>query len=301
MRIKNIDKLLTKIIIMLIVILTVTFIENELAKNSHANINNDVKEVIDGSLELYFFDVGEADSILIKENEFSMLIDAGNNDDGNNLVNYLKNDIGIDKIDIVVGTHPHEDHIGGLDDIINAFSIGKIYLPNIITTSKTFNDVLDSIKYNNLSISIPKKDEIFELGDLVFKVISVDNNELNLNDSSIVLRLDYGNTSYLFTGDISKSVEKELLDNNINVDLLKIAHHGSNYSTSKKFLDKVNPKYAIISVGKNNPYNHPCSSVLRLLNNRGIKVYRTDKSGTIKIISDGNNIEVEEIKTNIDG
>ena len=134
-----------------------------------------------------------------------------------------------------------------------------------------------------------------------FKVIYVGSDESNLNDSSILLRLDYGNTSYLFTGDISSKIESKILDSDINVDVLKVSHHGSNYSTSSKFLNKVNPKYAIILVGKNNNYNHPSSSILKRLKSKNVIIYRTDINGTIKLISDGSNIEFKSIDTEIDG
>lgn len=298
MKIKKIDNLLSKIIILLIFMLVISFIESELSKNSYANINNSIK---DGNIEIYFFDVGEADSILIREKDNSMLIDAGNNEDGANLVEYIQNDIGLDRINIVVGTHPHEDHIGGLDDIINSFKIDKVYLPNATTTSKTFTDLLDAIENNDLKISIPKINENIELGNMMFKVLYIGNDESDLNNTSIILRLDYGNTSYLFTGDATSKAEEKILNKDIKCDVLKIGHHGSSYSTSVNFLDRVNPKYAIISVDKDNIYNHPSKSVLKKLEKRNISIYRTDRDGTIKITSDGNIINFEKISTNING
>ena len=291
MKTKKIDNFFTKLIIFLMIIIVLSFIESEL--------NKSMASPVEGVLEVYYFDVGEADSILIRDSEHSMLIDAGNETDGVNLSNYIKSDISLSKLDIVVGTHPHEDHIGGLDDIINTISVSKVYLPNVTTTTKTFTNLLDSIENNNLKITVPNIDDTFDLGDMKFKVISVGSDESNLNDSSIVLRLDYGSTSFLFTGDISKSVEKNIIDKDIDVDVLKVAHHGSNYSSSINFLDKVSPKYAIILVGNNNKYKHPSSTVLKRLEN--IDVYRTDRDGTIKITSDGKNLTIDKIQTSIDG
>ena len=293
--VKNIDKLFSKTIIFLIIILSFLFIQKELEKkyNNQTNTNNSV-------MEIYYFNVGQADSTLIKCNNYSMLIDAGNVLDGDNLSDYLKNDIKIDNINIVVGTHPHEDHIGGLYSIINNLTVDKIYMPNVISTSKPFNDVLNIIKDKNLSISIPKINDTFNLGDMKFKVIYVDDNEDNLNDSSIVLRLDYYNTSFLFMGDASKSVEKKILDSDIDVDVIKIGHHGSNYSSSQSFINKVSPKYAIIEVGENN-YKHPSSEVLKMLEKKDIEVLRTDEYGTIKLVTDGKKIDFEFLDTNLDG
>lgn len=297
---KSTNKLITKLLLSLFILLILSFIENELSNRSHANINNNsINEVTNGDLEIYYFDVGQADSILIKENDKSMLIDAGNNEDGEYLVDYIKNNIGLEKINIVVGTHPHEDHIGGLDNIINSFDIEKIYLPNVITTTKTFKDVLDSIENKKYKITIPKINEEINLDNMYFKVLFTGSDEKNLNDSSIVLRLDYGSTSYLFTGDISSTIENKIINSDIDVDVLKVAHHGSSYSSSNEFLDKVSPKYAIILVGKNNIYNHPSSKNIKRFNDRGIIVYRTDEDGTIKLTSDGIDIDFSKIKTDI--
>ena len=201
----------------------------------------------------------------------------------------------------MVGTHPHEDHIGGLDNVIKAFNIGKIYMPKVMTTTNTFEDVLDAIDSKNMSITSPNVDTKFEMGDCVFTVISskIDNDELN--NSSIVLRLDFGNTSYLFTGDMEKDVEETILSKNIQVDVLKVGHHGSSTSTSSKFLDKVNPEYAIICVGEGNSYGHPHKEIVDRLHKKNIQIYRTDISGTIVVTSDGEEIKISSLKTNTDG
>ncbi len=299
---KKINKLLNKIILILIVLIGIFYTNKELIKKDNTSYamkqteNDDVNK-----LEIYYFDVGQADSILIKENNYNILIDAGNNEDGENLVNYLKKDLNINKLNMVVGTHPHEDHIGGLDNIIDEYDIDTILMPNATSTSKTFESVLNSIENKNYKITVPKIDEEFNYGNIKLKVLYTGTNEKDLNNNSIVLKLTYFNNKFLFTGDATSKVEKKLLKKDIESDVLKIGHHGSEYSTTNDFLDKVNPKYAIIEVGKNNIYKHPKQITLDKLNAKNIKIYRTDLDGTIKLTSDGNNITFETIKTNIDG
>ena len=304
MKSKKVNKLFNIIIFILVVCISLIYGKQEIFKNSYSYKDDNKSSIsnnINSNLEIYFFDVGQADSVLIKSNDDTVLIDAGNRNDGENLVNYIKNDLKINDIDIVIGTHPHEDHIGGMSYIIDSFDIGKIYLPDVTSNAKFFEKLLDSIESKDYKISIPKIGEKIKLNNLVFNVLSVDDNDKNINDCSIVLKLNYLDTKYLFMGDASKSVEKKLLYKDIKADVIKIGHHGSSYSSSKKFLESVNPNIAIISVGKDNKYKHPTNNVLNTLNNLNIKYYRTDIDGTIKLVSDGKNIEINKIKTNIDG
>lgn len=276
-------------------------IKNNVASVSNVTNNNESVKLQDNvNLEVYFLDVGQADSILIKLEDEYMLIDAGNNEDGVKLVNYF-NELGIKEFKYVFGTHPHEDHIGGMDDIINNFKIDNYYMPDKITTTKTFEDVLDALINNNLQYTILEKGDEFNLSSANFKVIYAGDETNDINDSSIVLKLTYGNNSFLLTGDATSNVEKTLLNDNIKSDVLKVAHHGSNYSSTEEFLDVVSPKYAVISVGKNNSYNHPSNSTLKKLNDRNIKLYRTDLDGTIKFTSDGENITITTISTDVNG
>ena len=223
---------------------------NQTTTTTEANnsLSNNISNV-----EVSFLDVGQADSILISSNDEYMLIDAGNNSDGPLLVKYFQN-LGIQEFKYVVGTHPHEDHIGGLDDIINSFNIDKIYLPDAITTTKTFEDVLDAIDNKNKTYTVPKIDSTFNLGNATFKVIYTGTDTSDLNNTSIVLKMTYKNISFLFTGDTTSKNEQKILNKDIKSTVLKVGHHGSKYSTSSAFLDKVNPKYAIIEVGQNNIY-----------------------------------------------
>lgn len=256
-------------------------------------------EDINEELEVYFLDVGQADSILIRNKNKNMLIDAGNNNDGDYLVSYFKS-IGIEKFDYVVGTHAHEDHIGGMDNIIDNFEIGKFYMPDKITTTKTFRDVLDALERKQIKFNVPEIGDVLNFGDVNIGVIYVSSDN-ELNDTSIVLKLVYKDISMLFMGDASTKVEEKILLQDLKSDVLKVGHHGSIYSTSEDFIKGVEPKISIIEVGKNNNYGHPRYEVIERLKNIGSKVYRTDEDGTIKVSSDGEKLKVEFLNTNTDG
>lgn len=232
------------------------------------------------SLKVYFFDVGQADSMLIQNNGENMLIDAGNNEDGEMLVNNLKV-LGIEKIDYLVGTHPHEDHIGGMDDIINNFSIGKIFMPSVTTNTKTFEDVIDAAKNKGLQIETPKIGDEFTVGSANCNVAYVGDNKENLNLSSIIIKLNYNNLGYLFTGDAEAEIENKINVGKINI--LKVGHHGSDTSSSEKFVKETAPEVAIISVGKDNSYGHPSVEIIKRYEEVGSKIYRTDEVGNIFI------------------
>lgn len=250
--------------------------------------------IAEDKLVVDYIDVGQADSILLRNKDKTMLIDAGTNEQGKNVVSFLKEE-GISKIDYLIGTHPHEDHIGGLDDVINNFDIGKIYMPKRETTTKTFKDVLSAIKNKNLTITQPKKGEIIDLGQAKCEFMTepiIDDDNINL--SSLILRVEFGNNSFLFMGDAEKQNEKTITWP--KTDVLKVGHHGSDTSSSKEFLEQVNPKYSIIMVGEGNTYKLPKQPIIDRIEKIGSKIYRTDKNGNIKIISDGNNLEIKTEK-----
>lgn len=304
------DKKLNKLIRIIIgfVILIVVTIQGNLfdnVSNATASINDSTKsDKIDAKVKenfsVSFIDVGQADSVLIRNGNYNMLIDAGNNEDGEKLVNYFKS-LGIEEFTYVFATHPHEDHIGGMDDIINNFKIDNYYMSNKLSTTKTFMDVLDALDGCNLKYTVPNKGDTLKLGDANIKVIYPGDNKSNINDSSIVLKITYGKNSFLLTGDATSNVERKIYNEDIKSDVLKVAHHGSSYSSTDVFLDRVKPYYAVISVGKNNIYNHPSNKTLEKLNKRNIKVYRTDLDGTIVFISDGDNLSVKALKTDTNG
>lgn len=255
---------------------------------------------LDGTLQVYFVDVGQADSILIRDDSGSVLIDAGNNEDGKKLVEYYKS-LGITEFKYVIGTHAHEDHIGGMDDIINAFNITTFYMPAAMTTTATFEDVLDALDAKNMAFNTTEIDSTFKVGDAEFTVVYTGTDTSDLNNTSIVLKLKYGNNTFLFMGDATSKVEKIILDKDIKADLLKVGHHGSQYSSTDAFLDKVNPKYAVIEVGKNNTYDHPKDVTLNKLSERNIQVHRTDEEGTILVTSDGNDLTFKNFVTDTNG
>ena len=303
---KKLNKLI-KIIIGLVILIVVTIQGNlfDNVSNATASINDSTKsDKIDAKLKenfsVSFIDVGQADSVLIRNGNYNMLIDAGNNEDGEKLVNYFKS-LGIEEFTYVFATHPHEDHIGGMDDIINNFKIDNYYMSNKLSTTKTFMDVLDALDGRNLKYTVPNKGDTLKLGDANIKVIYPGDDKSNINDSSIVLKITYGKNSFLLTGDATSNVERKIYNEDIKSDVLKVAHHGSSYSSTDVFLDRVKPYYAVISVGKNNIYNHPSNKTLEKLNKRNIKVYRTDLDGTIVFISDGNNLSVKALKTDTNG
>lgn len=300
---KRKKKLVSSFIILIIVgifYLFQNYPTNEVSKNINKRIN-EVPVTSEERLEVTFIDVGQADSILLENEGHYMLVDAGNNEDGPKLVNYLKNQ-NIHQFDYVIGTHPHEDHIGGLDNIIEGFDINTFYMPDVITTTKTFEDVLDSLAGKNMTLSIPKTNATFKLGDATVKVLYVGTeDESDLNDTSIVLKVTYQNVSFLLTGDASTKVEEKLNPASLESTVLKVGHHGSSTATNEKFLNTVNPKYAIISVGENNQYEHPHTTVLNTLAAHNITTYRTDQDGTIKVITDGTNIEINTSKTDTNG
>lgn len=242
---------------------------------------NVIQKITDTSnLKVYYFDVGQADSMLIVNNNQTMLIDAGNNDDGELVVSNIKK-LGITKLDYVIGTHPHEDHIGGLDNVIDAFDIGTIYMPKVQANTKTFEDVLDSINKKGLSITSPKIGDTFKVGNANCEVMSTGEDSSNLNSTSIVIRMQYNNKSYLFMGDAEKVNEDARKWP--KTDILKVGHHGSSTSSSLNFLEQVQPKIAIIEVGTGNKYGHPHEEVVKRLEKIGATIYRTDLQKDILI------------------
>lgn len=263
---------------------------NNQNQNDYINMNNDL-------LKVHYLDVGQGDSIFIElPNNETMLIDAAESYQSENIINYLKN-LNYQKIDYVIGTHPHTDHIGGLKDIINTFEIGKIYMPKVVSTTKTYESLLMAIKDKNLKINTAKSGtSIIDTDALKINILAPNNSTYTeLNNYSVVTKITYGTTKFLFMGDAEKLSENEIKED-VTADVIKIGHHGSNTSSSIDFIKKVNAKYGIISVGLNNKYNLPKEETITNWENSGTKIYLTSINGTITAISDGTNIKIESEK-----
>lgn len=259
---------------------------------SNKHETNIVTTKASSELKVHFIDVGQGDSIFIQSGEHDMLIDAGENDQGDTVVTYLHSQ-GIDKLDYVIGTHPHSDHIGGLDDVINNFSIDKVILPPVEHTTKTYEDVLDAISSQGLNVTKPVAGDTYKLGDASFQIIAPNGNYGDdLNNWSVGIKLTNGNNSFVMCGDAESQAESDICANGINLsaDVLKLGHHGSKTATSGAFLNKVNPDYAVISCGMGNSYGHPHKETLNKLYSKGIKIFRTDEQGTVIATSDGTDI-----------
>ncbi|MDU2120926.1 MAG: ComEC/Rec2 family competence protein [Clostridium celatum] len=261
--------------------------------------NNNVSS--QNKMTVHYIDVGQGDSILIQVNNKNLLIDSGPSSNRKDLLNYLEN-LNIKKLDYIIATHPHEDHIGNMDTIIKRYNIGSFYSPKVITSSNTFESMISALVDKNLKINVLKKGvKGIDLGKNVeIQVFSPLENisSDNLNDYSPIIKITFVNNSFLFTGDAEVSTESIVLseNNNLNCDILKVGHHGSSTSTSSNFLTSVNPSVAIIPVGKNNSYGHPTPEVLSLLDSYNIRTFRTDINGTIIAISDGNTINISTLK-----
>ena len=245
-------------------------------------------------IKIHYIDVGQGDSILIQVNNMNLLIDAGPSSSIDKLTTYL-NKQNISKLDYVIATHPHEDHIGGMTAIIKKYNIGQFYAPKIISNTRAFETMVNALKSKNLKINIAKEGVTINLGKNTECIILAPNNEGydSINNYSAVVKVTYGNSKFLFQGDAEKLSESEILSKNLDVtcDILKVGHHGSTSSSSTAYLDKASPKIAIISCGKNNDYGHPHKATIAALIKRNIQIYRTDIDGNIVFESDGTTIK----------
>lgn len=248
------------------------------------------------ALTVSYIDVGQGDSTLVSlPNGEKMLIDAGISDAYEKIDSYLQM-LNVGKIDYLIATHPHADHIGGMRKIVENYEIGKIYMPNAVTDTATFEKLLLAIKNNGYTVNaVVGGMTILEGDNLKIEALAPNSDKYDsLNNYSIVLKITFGIRSFLFTGDAEKLSENEMLEKgyDLSADVLKAGHHGSSTATSKKFLTAVNPEYAVISCGKDNEYGHPHKEVVELFEKFGIRYFRTDTDGTVTAVCDGDNISV---------
>jgi beta-lactamase superfamily II metal-dependent hydrolase len=250
------------------------------------------------TMQAHFIDVGQGDSCLVKLPDGKrVLIDAGDTAAAEDVIRHIRGE-GVKKIDYVIATHPHADHIGALSQVIKTFEIGSIYMPKASHTTRAFESLLVAISDKGLKVNTAKAGVLlFDEGDISAGFLApVGDDYENLNNFSAVLKITYGNVSFLFTGDAEALSEKEMIDSgqNLRSTVLKVGHHGSNTSSTTEFLKAVSPKVAVISCGEGNSYGHPSEKVLKRLQASGIEIYRTDQMGTIKIYSDGEKIIIDK-------
>lgn len=247
------------------------------------------RAAVNGELSVHFIDVGQGDAALILSDGEAMLIDTGIYEGAQELIDYIHAQ-GVQKLTYAVATHPHSDHMGAMDEVITKFPIESFLKTEAVNDNKPYRYMMEELADKKTNVINPQPGDSYQLGQAQFTVLaplSMDYGS-NLNNSSIVIRLDYGDTSFLFTGDAEIEEELDLVENGIApADVLKVGHHGSETSSSNTFLDAVRPACAVISCGKDNRYGHPDAEVLKRLEERNVEILRTDEKGSIVFHSDG--------------
>ena len=268
--------------------------ENPKAENSkteNPKAENTKVENSETELNVHFLDVGQGDAVLISCDDAYMLIDAGDNDKGTLVQNYL-NKQGVEHLDYIIGTHPDADHIGGMDVILYKFDCGTVMMPEVTNDTATYRDVIDTMKEKGYQNTAPVVGDSYSLGSAQFTILGPTDTYEDTNNNSIVLLLTHGDNKFLFVGDAEEKAEEDILAEGVSVkaDVLKVGHHGSRTASSEAFLQAVEPTYAVISCGQDNSYGHPHAETLNTLRSMGVKVFRTDEQGTVTATSDGHEI-----------
>ncbi len=249
-------------------------------------------ETID-SLEVHYIDVGQGDATLIKCGGSAMLIDAGENDKGTFVQNYISKQ-GVKSLEYLIVTHPDSDHCGGADVIINKYDIDTIIMPDYAKDTQSYRDVIQALDHKRYKITSPVVGTVYQLGDAEFTVIAPSQKDYGdeANNYSVGIILEHGDKKFVFTGDAEEEAEADMLRNrmDLSADVLKVGHHGSKTSSSEAFIDAVSPEYAVISCEENNEYGHPHSATLNILRSAKIKVFCTDEQGSLAAVSDGKEI-----------
>lgn len=250
--------------------------------------------IVDGALTVIMIDVGQADSFLLIQDGKTALIDCGTRYDGDEILAFLSS-LNITKLDYVFGTHPHDDHMGGMLEVIQGIEVGKLVVPEVEKGKVTSNWYKSLEKaYTNYNVIRPKVGDVYELGDATMTVLGpIDTTPSNVNNYSTILMVSFGEMDILFTGDAEISLEKDLLESGVNLDaeILKIGHHGSDTSSSDAFLDAVSPEYGLLSTAVGNKHDHPIGEIMDRYEKRGIEIYRTDQSGTVTLTITATDVE----------
>jgi len=266
----------------------------------------------DADLEIHFIDVGQGDCSLIKWEGAAVLIDCGEAEYADNVLDYIKKQ-NVEKLDYIITSHPHSDHMGGMSEIISGLKVEKVIAPKVTAdmtpTSKVYERFIAALRDKALKLTAAKPGTVYSLSGRTaastektppkLEILSPVKDYGDLNNYSITVRLTYGTTSYLFTGDIEKEAEADILESGaeVSADVLKVAHHGSSSSTTEEFLEAVSPEICVIQCGTGNKYGHPNAGTLERLEERGVKIYRTDLNGTVSVYSDGEEIFVKTEKS----
>ncbi|MCL2071030.1 MAG: MBL fold metallo-hydrolase [Oscillospiraceae bacterium] len=247
-----------------------------------------VSRAAEGTVQVHFIDVGQGDCAFVLTDESAVLIDGGDSQYADTVIQYIRR-LGVETLDLIIVSHPHADHMGGMGQIIEAVNPDMLIMSQIpdehVPTTNAFMRMLDAVEAHSVDIDYARAGDIFTFGDAVFEIIAPEAGFgfVGINNSSVVVRLNHGDNSFLFTGDIESEAEDYILESGADImaDVLKVAHHGSATSSGRGILSAVNGTYAVISVGSPNRYNHPNDDVVRRIAGAGYEILRTDRSGTI--------------------
>ena len=256
-------------------------------------------DTAEGVLSVHYIDVGQGDGIVIKCNDTVIVIDGGEEETAAKTVSYIKS-LGVKTVDCYIATHPHSDHIGACEAIFRAFKVNEVMTTHFSAlntpTTRVYETFLDAVEKEKCVLTEVKPGQAYEYGDLRLDILGPVIESADYNDMSIVFKLVYKETSFLFTGDAQLASEDAILSAgyDVSADVLKVGHHGSSGATSQAFLNAVHPSFAVISCAKNNDYGHPHAATLSRLEKANVRVLRTDQSGTVVLLSDGKDVYIKE-------